>query len=70
MRTDIGKGHPTIDALDLSGSLDLHPAEVQALIRAGEILTRFEIGQTEEAGRIRLTIFHGRQRMRLTRAKD
>jgi hypothetical protein len=44
----------------------LAEGQVQALMRAGEITSRFERGEGEDAGRFRVTFFHGGRRVRLT----
>lgn len=70
MKIDMSSDQPTIDARDLGGLLDLPPDEVQNLMRAGEITSRFETGEGEDAGKVRLTFFHGDRRVRLTCSKD
>ncbi len=70
MKIDMTGGLPTIDAGDLGGLLDLPPSEIQALMRAGKITSRFETGEGEDAGKIRLTFFYVGTRVRLTCAGD
>lgn len=70
MKVDMSSGQPTIDACDLGGLLDLPPKEVQELMRTGAITSLFETGDNEDAGKVRLTFFHGSQRVRLTCAED
>lgn len=70
MKIDMAAGQPTIDAKDLGQLLDLAPDDVQSLMRAGQITTRFETGQGEDEGRMRLTFFHEGRRVRLTCAMD
>lgn len=60
----------TIDARDLGRLLELEPEEVRALMQDGEITTRFERGEGEDAGRFRLTFTHGGRRVRLVVAVD
>ncbi|WP_299687102.1 DUF6522 family protein [uncultured Tateyamaria sp.] len=70
MKIDMTGDQPTIDARDLGELLGLPPKEVQALMRGGEITSRFETGEGEDAGKVRLTFFHAGQRVRLTCASD
>ncbi|PTX54697.1 hypothetical protein C8N43_3515 [Litoreibacter ponti] len=70
MKIDMSGDQPTIDARDLGQLLDLPPDEVQNLMRAGEITSRFETGEDEDAGKVRLTFFHRGRRVRLTCSKD
>ena len=70
MKIDMSGDQPTIDARDLGQLLDLPPDEVQNLMRVGEIASRFETGEGEDAGKIRLTFFHRGRRVRLTCSKD
>lgn len=70
MKVDMTGGQPTIDARDLGALLDLPPKEVQALMRAGEITSRFETGENEDVGKVRLTFFYKGRRVRLTCAED
>lgn len=55
----------TVDAGTLGPLLGLEPAEVWRLMRAGAITSRFERGEGEDAGRFRLSFFHGRRRVTL-----
>ncbi|MHA3915891.1 DUF6522 family protein [Halovulum sp. GXIMD14793] len=70
MKIDMSGDQPTIDARDLGALLDLSPDEVQLLMRGGEITSRFETGEGEDAGKVRLTFFHRGRRVRLTCSKD
>lgn len=70
MKVDMTGGQATIDADDLGRLLDLPPSEVQALMRTGKITSRFEIGEGDDAGKVRLTFFHSDRRVRLTCAED
>ncbi len=70
MKIEIRDGQPVVDATDLAGLLGLTPAEVQAKMRAGEITSRFETGEGKDAGRIRLSFFHGGKTVRLTCSTD
>jgi hypothetical protein len=66
MKVEIEKGQPVIDAHDLGPLLGLDPAEVQDKMRAGQIISIYETGQDEDAGRFRLTFYHAGKRVRLT----
>ena len=66
MKICMANGRPTIDAEDLSELLKLPAEQVQAEMRAGKITTRFETGEGEDAGKIRLYFFHKGRRVRLT----
>ncbi|CTQ34767.1 DUF6522 family protein [Jannaschia rubra] len=70
MTIDIAPGGVTVPAEVLAPLLDLDPAEVPALMRAGEITSLYETGEGEDAGRCRLTFWHGGRRLRLTCAMD
>ena len=70
MKIDMENGQPTIDARDLGARLDLQPEEVQALMRSGAITSRFETGEGEDTGKVRLTFFHANGRVRLTCCAD
>lgn len=66
----MNNGQPVIDARDLGDLFGIEPAEVQAKMRQGEITSKYEIGQDEDAGRFRLTFFHKGKRVRLTCTDD
>lgn len=70
MKIEMDQGQPVIDARDLGTLLGMPPADVQTRMRAGDITSRFETGEGEDAGRFRLTFIHGDQRIRLTCAAD
>jgi len=70
MKIDMSGDQPTIGARDLGQLLEVPPDEVQNLMRAGEVTSRFEIGEGEDAGKVRLTFFHRGRRVRLTCSKD
>ncbi|KAA9005002.1 DUF6522 family protein [Histidinibacterium aquaticum] len=54
-----------VDAEIVGTAFDLPPAEIPARLRAGEITSRCETGVDEDAGRWRLTFFHGGRALRL-----
>ncbi len=62
-RTDAGF---TIDAADLAPLLALPVGRMRELMRSGAVTSRFERGEAEDAGRFRVTFFHGRSRLQLT----
>jgi hypothetical protein len=66
MKIDMKQANPTIDAVDLGNLLSIAPAEVVALMRAGEITSRFETGADEHAGTHRLTFWYRNTRVRIT----
>ncbi|MEQ8255041.1 MULTISPECIES: DUF6522 family protein [Roseovarius] len=70
MKIDMQTGQPTIDATDLAGLLDLTPADVRDRMRDGRITTRLETGAGDDAGKMRLSFFHGNLRVRLTCSED
>lgn len=70
MKIEIENGQPVIDANDLGPLLGLDPAEVQAKMRQGDITSKYEVGQDEDAGRFRLTFYYDSKRVRLTCGAD
>jgi hypothetical protein len=70
MKIEIIDDQPVIDAHDLGPLLGLAPAEVQTKMREGEITSKYELGQDEDAGRFRLTFYYAAKRVRLTCAQD
>lgn len=55
----------TVDARLIADCLGMTPAAVQAGMREGTITSRCEKGVDADAGRHRLTFFHGSRRLRL-----
>jgi hypothetical protein len=49
----------SVDAEVLGEAFGLAPAQVPALMREGAITSLFERGEGEDAGRMRLSFFHG-----------
>lgn len=70
MKIEFEDGQPVIDARDLGGLLEIAPAQVQAMMRSGEITSKYETGEGEDAGRFRLTFYHNGRRVRLTCGED
>lgn len=66
MKIDMTTDQPTIDAVDLGPLLGLAPADVPEKMRSGDITSRYEIGEGDDAGRFRLTFYHAGKRVRLT----
>ena len=57
---------PNIDATDLGELLDLSIAQVQEAMRSGKTTTRYEAGEGEDAGKMRISLFHNGRRVRPT----
>ena len=53
-----------IDASTIGRDLGLQPFEVQRLMHEGKLTSSCERGVDEDAGRYRLTFFHGNRRLR------
>jgi hypothetical protein len=70
MKIEIIDDQPVIGAHDLGPLLGLAPEVVQAKMRQGEITSKYELGQDEDAGRFRLTFYYAAKRVRLTCAQD
>jgi hypothetical protein len=62
----IEDGGFTVDAEAVGAAFGLNPTEVPAMMRAGAITGRTERGEGADAGRFRLTLFHGGRALRLT----
>jgi len=63
-------GEVQVDAEIIGSGLDIDPASVQRLIREGLITSRHERGEGADAGRSRLTFFHGNRRFHLIVGAD
>lgn len=70
MKIEIQNDQPIIDAADLADLLGLTPETVRDRMRDGRITSRFETGEGEDAGKMRLTFFHAGMRVRLTCSED
>lgn len=55
------EGAVRIDAAIIAEGFAIEPALVQPLMREGKITSRYERGAKEDAGRHRLTFFHGKR---------
>ncbi len=55
----------TVDAVVIAAGFALDPARVPEMLRAGQITSRCEKGIDEDAGRFRLTFYHGPRALRL-----
>lgn len=62
----IHDGSIDVDALTIANGLHLEPSLIPSLLKAGEITSACERGEGADAGRYRLTFFHGDQRYRIT----
>lgn len=70
MKVQMNPDGVDIAAEDLGPLLDLDPSEVPAKMKSAEITSLFETGEGEDAGRFRITFWHGRRRVRLICAPD
>jgi hypothetical protein len=66
MRLDPTESGFAIAAADLGALLELPEEEVRTAMRTGAITSRFERGEGVDAGRFRLTFYHGPRRVQLT----
>ncbi|HEU4603492.1 MAG TPA: DUF6522 family protein [Steroidobacteraceae bacterium] len=65
MNIEFENGTFTVAAAVIAEPLGLDPSAVQAQMRNGRITSLCERGVDEDAGRYRLTFFHGRRRLRV-----
>lgn len=65
-KVDIYDGSIDVEAVTIANGLGLEPSLIPALMRTGEITSACERGEGGDAGRYRLTFFHGGQRFRIT----
>ncbi|CTQ50700.1 DUF6522 family protein [Jannaschia donghaensis] len=70
MKLDIESGRITVAADDLAPLLDLTAAEFRDRMQSGRIATRSEVGEGEDAGRLRLTFQDDRWKVQLICAAD
>lgn len=56
----------TVDAALVARGFGIEAARVPEMLRAGRITSRCETGVEADAGRYRLTFYHGAQALRLT----
>lgn len=63
---EMHEGRIVVEAGVIAGAFDLDPAHVQGLMRSGAITSRCEQGVGADAGRWRLTFWHGGRALRLT----
>ncbi len=66
MKVEIGPDGHVLGADDLGRLLRIEPALVLGLMQSGAITSQFETGIGADAGRFRLTFWHGQVRVRLT----
>jgi hypothetical protein len=59
------EGAVRIEAAIIADGLGIKPARVHHLLRKGKITSLCERGIDQDAGRHRLTFFHGKRRLRL-----
>ena len=63
---EIGPDLIQIDAEVVANALKIAPQDLKAGMREGTVTSRFERGEEEDAGRIRLTFFSATRRARIT----
>ncbi len=59
-------GEVNVDAALIASDLELDPASVLEEMRSGRLTSRWERGVDRDAGRYRVTFFHGNRRLCLT----
>ncbi len=65
MQVDLSDGEFCVDAALLATLLDIPAADVQRLLRDNQIVTQYERGVDEHAGRHRLSFSYNRRHARL-----
>ncbi len=65
-KIEIGPDGVQIDAGIIAKALKLAPLDLQQRMREGTVTSRFERGEGDDAGRVRLTFFSGTRRARIT----
>jgi hypothetical protein len=60
---DMTPGEVNIDAALIASDLELDPATVLEEMRSGRLTSRWERGVENDAGRYRVTFFHGNRRL-------
>jgi hypothetical protein len=62
---DLGSGVPVVDAAVVARELGIDEETLRELLRSRQITSLCEAGIDDDAGRYRLTFFHGNRRLRL-----
>ena len=62
---DLGSGAPVVDAAVVARELGIDEETLRELLRSRQITSLCEAGIDNDAGRYRLTFFHGNRRLRL-----
>lgn len=62
---ELANGDIHIEASLIASDLELDPADVLEAMRSGRLTATCERGVSEDAGRHRVTFFHGNRRLRL-----
>lgn len=62
---DIADGEVNVDAALIASAFELDPAAVLEEMRCGRLTSRWERGVDKDAGRYRVTFFHGSRRLSL-----
>ena len=60
---EMADGEVNIDAALIASDLELDPATVLEEMRSGRLTSRWERGMDNDAGRYRVTFFHGNRRL-------
>lgn len=63
---EIGPDMVQIDAEIVAEALKLDPQDLRERMRDGTVTSRYEVGQGEDEGRVRLTFFSDTRRARIT----
>lgn len=63
---EIGPDLVQIDAEIVAQALNLDPQDLRDRMRDGTVTSRYEVGDGEDAGRVRLTFFSDTRRARIT----
>ena len=69
-RIEFADGGVSIDAEFLAQAFALDQAQLRRQMHEGAITSRFETGEGEDAGRVRLTFFSADRRVRVTADRD
>jgi hypothetical protein len=60
---EMADGEVNIDATLIASDLELDPATILEEMRSGRLTSRWERGMDNDAGRYRVTFFHGNRRL-------
>jgi hypothetical protein len=65
-KIEIGPDLVQVDAAIVAKALKISPHDLKERMRNGTVTSRFERGEGQDAGRVRLTFFSDRRRVRIT----